>query len=320
MHACIKRYESLPSGQTLYWSCFKENDASTWCQVWDNKMNDIKGPGELNFETKNLSEAWAKWKRATQYYLIATCKGKNEEEKVAIFMCIIGRHGQDIKGTFEFQFDEGSGEEIVTVKSLFQKFEEYCQPRKNLVVERHRFLTRNQGPSETIDQYATELKTLAATCEWGELKDDLICSRIVSGILSTRVRERLLRESDLTLKKTIDMCRAKELSKEQLKFFDNNAEISAFKEEREERDQQRQPCTGEGRNQRIYSRKESGQWKACPNCGNKHAVGKCPAFGRQCNKRKKMNHYAKVSQSSGKIDIVESKDEDPEDDFFLDSI
>ena len=95
-------------------------------------------------------------------------------------------------------------------------FEEYCQPRKNLVVERHRFLTRNQGPSETIDQYVTELKTLATTCEWGELKDDLICSRIVSGILSKRIRERLLREPELTLKKAIDMCRAEELSKEQL--------------------------------------------------------------------------------------------------------
>ena len=97
-------------------------------------------------------------------------KGKNEEEKVAIFMCTIGRHGQDIKETFEFQFDEGSGEEIVTVESLFQKFEEYCWLQKNLVVERHWFLTRNQGPSETVDQYVTKLKTLAATCDWGNWK------------------------------------------------------------------------------------------------------------------------------------------------------
>ena len=187
-------------------------------------MNDIKGPGELNFESNNLSEAWVKWKRAMQYYLVATCKGKSEEGKVAIFMCTIGRHGQDIKDTFELECDENGGE-IITVKILLQKLKEYCQPRKHLVVERHCFLTRNQGPSETIDQYVTELKTLATTCEWGELKDDLICSRIVSGILSKRIRERLLREPELTLKKAIDMCQAEELSKEQLKFFDNNVEI-----------------------------------------------------------------------------------------------
>ncbi len=38
----------------------------------------------------------------------------------------------------------------------------------------------------------TKLKTLTLSCEWGEIKDDLICGRIVSGIVSTRVQERLL--------------------------------------------------------------------------------------------------------------------------------
>ena len=54
--------------------------------------------------------------------------------------------------------------------------------------------------------------------EWGELKDDLVCSRIVSGISSTTVRERLLRsENDLKLQKAIDICRKAELSKQQMK-------------------------------------------------------------------------------------------------------
>ena len=79
-------------------------------------------------------------------------------------MCMIGRQGQDIRDTFEFELDKDCLE-IVTVPTLFQKFEQYCKPRKNLIVERHRFLTRNQKKSETIDQYITELKTLAASCE-----------------------------------------------------------------------------------------------------------------------------------------------------------
>ena len=173
-------------------------------------MNNIRGPGELNFESTNLSEAWAKWKRSMQYYLVATCKDRSEDEKVAIFMCMIGRQGQDIRDTFELDEDK-DGEEIVTVEILIQKFEQYCKPRKNLIVERHRFLTRNQEQSETIDQHVTELKTLAASCEWGDIKDDLICSRIVSGIVSTRVRERLLREPKLKLTRAIEICQADEL-------------------------------------------------------------------------------------------------------------
>ena len=120
-------------------------------------------------------------------------------------MCMIGRQGQDIRDTFELDED---GEEIVTVEILIQRFEQYCKPRKNLIVERHRFLTRNQEQSETIDQYVTELKTLATSCEWGDIKDDLICSRIVSGIVSTRVRERLLRELKLKLTRAIEIWQA----------------------------------------------------------------------------------------------------------------
>ena len=105
-------------------------------------MNDIRGPGELNFQSTNLSEAWGKWKRSMQYYLIATCKDRSEEEKVAVFMYTIGRRGKDIRDTFEFEVDK-DGEKIVTVRMLFQMFEQYCKPRKSLIVERHRFLTRN---------------------------------------------------------------------------------------------------------------------------------------------------------------------------------
>ena len=103
----------------------------------------------------------------------ATCSGKSEEERVAIFMCMIGKDGQEVKDTFEFEREE-DGKDIVTTKILFEKFEAYCKPRRNLVVDRHRFLTRDQQPGESIEQFVTELRTLAASCAWGELKDDLI--------------------------------------------------------------------------------------------------------------------------------------------------
>ena len=105
-------------------------------------------------------------------------------------MCMIGKDGQEVKDTFEFERAE-DGTDIVTAKILFEKFEAYCKPRRNLVVDRHRFVTRDQQPDESIDQFVTELRTLAASCEWGELKDDLICSRIVSGISSNTVPEQL---------------------------------------------------------------------------------------------------------------------------------
>ena len=49
-------------------------------------------------------------------------------------------------------------EDGITVKALFQKFEDYCLPNKNLIVERRRFFTRNQQNDETIDSYITQLR------------------------------------------------------------------------------------------------------------------------------------------------------------------
>ena len=147
---------------------------------------------------QKLYYSWRRWKRDMEYYLAATCTDKTEAQKVAIFMCMIGKDGQEVKDTFEFDTRE-NGREVITTAILFNKFEAHCKPKKNLVVERHRFLTREQLPGESVDQYVTELRTLAASCEWDDLKDDLICGRIVSGISSRVVRERLLRESDLKL-------------------------------------------------------------------------------------------------------------------------
>ena len=52
-----------------------------------------------------------------------------------------------------------------------EEFEKYCNPRKNITYERHVFNTRNQGPSEHIDMYVTDLKLKAKSCEFGQLAD-----------------------------------------------------------------------------------------------------------------------------------------------------
>ena len=65
---------------------------------------------------------------------------------------------------------------------LLQKCEKYCNPRRNITFERHKFFTCIQEPTESIDQYVTELRTKASTCEFGELCKSLIRERIVCGI------------------------------------------------------------------------------------------------------------------------------------------
>ncbi|KAI2646569.1 Retrovirus-related Pol polyprotein from transposon opus [Labeo rohita] len=72
----------------------------------------------------------------------------------------------------------------------------------------------NQFSDENIDKYVTDLRMLASMCNFGQIKDCLIRDRIVCGITSSVLRERLLIEQDLTLKKCVQICRATELSRE----------------------------------------------------------------------------------------------------------
>ena len=109
-------------------------------------------------------------------------------------------------------------EDNITVKELFKNFEEYCLPKKNLVVERRKFFWKNQHDDETFDQYMTELKNLASTCEFGELHDGLLTYKIVDGIRSEKIRDVLLRKgAEMTLAKAINICRTDEITRMQMK-------------------------------------------------------------------------------------------------------
>ena len=78
------------------------------------KINEIKGPGEMDFTCpNNVSEMWPCWRRGMEHFLAATYSLKSEGKRVAIFACMISKDGQEVKDTFEFQTAE-DGTDIVS--------------------------------------------------------------------------------------------------------------------------------------------------------------------------------------------------------------
>ena len=166
------------------------------------------------------------------------------------------------------------------VAKILEKFEAYCVPRRNITWERHVFNTRNQHDGEAIDQYVTDLKTKAQTCEFKDLKDSLIRDRIVCGIQCDKTRSRLLREPDLTLQKAVDICRANETTSSQMKSFSS--------------DQTNDLPTIHG----IRSQSKQAQKLHCDRCGNWHTKQQvCPALRAECRKCGQRNHFAKVCRT-----------------------
>ena len=73
------------------------------------------------------------------------------------------------------------------------------------------FNTRNQWPGETIDQYVTDLRNKAKTCEFGTLTESLIKDHLVCGVISDKTKSRLLKQANLTLSGALDTCQADEM-------------------------------------------------------------------------------------------------------------
>ena len=172
--------------------------------------NLLPKPREMDFNAPNLAATWKKWKQNMEFYLTAVMRGKSEEEKYSVFLFLIGEQGRDIFNTMEWEKKvdaEGNetDEDNITVKELFKNFEEYCLPKKNLVVERRKFFWKNQHDDETFDQYMTELKNLASTCEFGELHDGLLTYKIVDGIRSEKIGDVMLRKgAEMTLVNSVE--------------------------------------------------------------------------------------------------------------------
>ena len=179
-----------------------------------------------------------------------------------------------------------------------------------------------------IDDYVTVLKRLAKECEFGTLSDGLLRDRIVCGVKDNTVRELLLRETKLTLDKSLEICRASEMAtKEMNKLIRENVAESisvdlVSKRSRKPYKSQASPSlNADSDNHRNYGRK-------CKFCGNSHKFKKvhCPAWGKTCSRCDKDNHFAiccpnfkRVSEITDGTKNHQNQDTDGED-FFIGKI
>ena len=198
-------------------------------------------PREMDFNATNLAVTWKKGKQNMEFYLTALMRTKSEEEKYSVFLFLIGQQGRDIYNTFEWEKKTDAAgnqteEDDITIKGLFEKFEEYCLPKKNLVVERRKFFWRNQHDEETFDQFLTELRNLAVSCEFQNLNESLLLYKVVDGIKSDKCHDVLLRKgAEMTLEKAINICRTEEITKIQMQEMTNEKEVCAVRNKKRKR-------------------------------------------------------------------------------------
>ena len=75
-----------------------------------------------------------------------------------------------------------------------------------MLFERYRFNRRVQEAGKSYEHYRMALRKIAESCHFDTITpEEILRDRLVFGICDTKVKERLLRESGLTLAKTDEM-------------------------------------------------------------------------------------------------------------------
>ncbi len=162
---------------------------------------NIPPPKPLVFDD-NIATGWKTWKNAWNRFEIATGIHKQEGVvRVSTLLSIIGEDGIKTFDTFT-AWEEGESED--SIGHVLKKFDEYCEPRTQVIYERYRFNNRKQEPCENVSINLTELRTIARNCDHEPITpDEILRDRLVLGIRDDKVRERLLRTDWLTLKKLL---------------------------------------------------------------------------------------------------------------------
>ena len=234
-------------------------------------------------EPSSLSQRWKSWTKRFQTY-VAALDIKEDKQKRALLLYQAGEATQEI-----FETLEGTGEDYKTAK---EKLDEYFSPKKNVDYEIFQFRKATQEPGETVDQFVTRLRKLAATCEFHDASRE-IKSAVIQNCLSKRLRRYALREDTLKLDEFLAKARSLEASETQATGIEKNLpseEVNRLSH----KPQQSRPTVKKPPRQSTQSSSNT-----CRQCGLiwPHRTKPCPAKGQSCNKCGKPNHFAKMCRT-----------------------
>ena len=164
----------------------------------------LKPPGHLNLN-ENLAANWRSW--LSSYEIYATAAGiasKSEKVQTCVFLHMASPEAQKVYRNMNLPKLD-----LDKLVPLIDAFRTYYEGKSNRTVTRYKFNSYNQG-DESMDTYIRELKSLIPHCEYGQTKQSILCDRLVCGVGSDKLRDRLLQTVDLMLQQSEDMCRMSE--------------------------------------------------------------------------------------------------------------
>ena len=179
-----------------------------------------------------------------------------------------------------------------TYDQITQILKDYYKPKVLEVAETYRFHHTVQSETESVAEYANQLKRLAVHCNFGPYLTRALRDQFVGGVRSQTTKKKLLSE-DRTFDQALKVAQADELAEKESKLLQGNSDTSSagilpvnavHKKSFSARESQRQ----------TYPKSKMGG-KQCFRCGSpQHLADKCSHVESTCNYCGKPGHLAKA--------------------------
>jgi hypothetical protein len=262
-------------------------------------MDPIPHFPSFDFEADkaNAGPRWNKWvNRLENMFVALDLESKDDDARMRALL--LHYAGENVHDIYEAECGSSTKDYAGSVKVLT----DYFNPKKNVQMEIYTFRNCSQKESQTLDEFVTELRTLAKDCEFTSV-DKEILSQVIQHCRSNRLRRRALREPDKNLAEIMELGRTMELVDTQAETMEkasvqavnkgrNTRETgrtqSRYQGQGHAREQQRTRYQGQGQSQEQERRAQ----KCMRCCGAyPHTQGPCPAQGKICGYCKKPNHF-----------------------------
>lgn len=272
----------------------------------------MRPPKPLLVDNDNMANKWKLWIQQHEWFETATKLGKQEDDvQVATFMGSIGTDAVTIFNTFKL-----TAEQLMKVKNIKDEFTKHFVPKVNITYERYLLHKMVQANGENFNEFLTRIQTQSTKCEFGDLKDSLVLDQVVIGVLSDKLREKLLCEDDLKLDKAVNMCKASEMSSQQIKDLQKE-DLSSILSVKHSSRSSSQTSTKTNKSHAKFEEEEFHCWR----CDRTHGKRACPAFNKVCNNCKNKGHFTAVCKRKvKKVNVVNESSHDDEEELFVDSI
>ena len=194
-----------------------------------------------------------------------------------------------------------------TFDELVKALTNHYKPQVIVIYERFKFYKRCQETHENVSTFVAALKSLAATCDFGDRLEEMLRDKLVMGLKEESTQRVLLTEKSLTFARAVEIAAAREAAEKDVREFgqrvnSNSREVNAIKHVHSKNNSFSKQKSKQGGKEKEKGKKPE---KPCSGCGKGHWKSDCPFKNSECYLCKRTGHIAKVcfSKNTGRANL-----------------